>query len=84
MKGEVISREIKAMMMRYETSVKATFAAVSDLYQRITSIQPILTAIGISIGPLPSLSIPPLSIPELQIDWIIPSTNRYIMYMKFM
>ena len=64
------------MMMRYEASVKVTFTAVSELYQRIASIQPILDAIGISIGPLPSLSLPPLSIPELQIDWTVPSRNN--------
>ena len=65
------------MMMRYEASVKVAFAAISDLYHRIASIQPILDAIGISLGPLPSLSLPPLSIPELQFDWTIPSMSNY-------
>ena len=64
------------MVMRYEASVKVMITAVNELYQRITSIQPILDAIGISIGPFPSLSLPPLSIPELQIDWTMPSRNN--------
>ena len=61
----------------YYIAVQGLLVDIQELYGRIQQIEPYLEILGLSIGELPDLSLPPLKIPDLTIHSLF-ETHSFI------
>ena len=72
----MIRRSVKADMPSFVTIVQGFFADIEILYQRIADVKVKLDEIGIDFGILPSLALPSINFPSIDLDWSLPSSEE--------
>ena len=73
---DLFCRSVKADMTSFITMVKGIFAEIEILYQRIAAVKEKLDEIGIDFGILPSLSLPSINFPSIELGWSLPSSEE--------
>ena len=63
-------------MNSFVTVVRGIIADVEVLYQKIADVKLTLDEIGIDFGILPSLALPSISFPSIDLDWSMPSPEE--------
>lgn len=63
-------------MNSFVTIVQGILTDVEVLYQRIADVKDKLDEVGIDFGILPSLNLPVLVFPTIELDWSLPSAEE--------